>query len=90
MATIDEMAREYRKLSKALKRLEESDNGEIGEPIRDRITELTKAMAKATAQNPGELALKAWVALDWLDRDDIAGMIFASLCRDVLMFSKDS
>ena len=85
------MAREYRKLSENRKRLEESGNGEIAEPIRDRITELTKGIAMATARNTGELALKAWVALDWLDRDDIPGMICASLCRDVaLLFAKNS
>ena len=84
------MVREYRKLSENLKRLEESGNGEIGEPIRDRITELTKGIAMATARNTGELALKAGVVLDWLDSDDIPGMICASLCRDVvLLFSKD-
>ena len=61
--SIDEMALEYRKLSENLKRLEESGNGEIGEPIRDRITELTKGIAMAMAQNTGQLALKASVAL---------------------------
>ena len=89
--SIDEMALEYRKLRENLKRLEESGNGEIGEPIRDRITELTKGIAMATAQNTGELALKAFVALDWLDSCDVPGMVCASLCRDVvLMFPKDS
>ena len=89
--SIDDMALEYRKLSESLKRLEESGNGEIGEPIRDRITELTKGIAMAMAQNTGQLALKAFVALDWLDNDDVSGMVCASLCQDVvLMFPKNS
>ncbi len=79
------MISEFRNLNDNLKELERSGNGEIAEPIRNRMIELTQGIAHATSANVGELALKARVALTWIEQSDVPSMVLASLCRDVVL-----
>jgi hypothetical protein len=81
------MAAEFRHLRANLKELERSGNGEIADPIRSRMLELTNGIADSTAKNAAELALKASIALTWIEQSDVPGAVMASLYRDiVLMF----
>jgi hypothetical protein len=82
---IDEMVTEFRKLSENLKELERSGNGAIAEPVRDRLLELTHGIANATAENAADLALKATVAMTWIEQSDVPSMVLASVCRDVVL-----
>jgi hypothetical protein len=88
---IDEMVTEFRMLSENLKELERSGNGAIAEPLRNRLLELTHGIANATAENAADLALKATVAMTWIEQSDVPSMVLASVCRDVvLLFPGDT
>jgi hypothetical protein len=83
--SIAEMATEFRLLGANLKELERSGNGEIADPIRNRMLELTHGIADASAKDAADLALKATVALTWIEQSDVPSMVLASLCRDVVL-----
>jgi hypothetical protein len=58
----------------------------FAEPLRQRMSQLSRRIVEARAASPEELAHKASVVLDWIDEDqgDMADRLGASLCRDIM------
>jgi len=81
---LDDMALEYRALRAGLDRI---DVDELGDPVRDRLTELARSMVKTPSGSTRDLVSKTEVLMDWLDPNGsgvVAAELTASLCRDIL------
>jgi len=71
-------------------RAEEEEREAIMEPMLDRMSELARSIVQTHARTPDELAQKARVVLDWINEDgDLADVLSASLCRDVVAMFRD-
>ena len=89
---VGSMINEYKSLQNALE-LFDKDSGDSAEwdavaaPLRQRLADLARGLTRASAMTESELALKAGVALTWIDqtRSDIPSLLSASLCRDVIL-----
>lgn len=60
------------------------------EPVLDRMSDLARSIVQVRAHTLEELAQKARIVLDWINEDgDLADVLVASLCRDVLALFGD-
>jgi len=68
----------------------EEERQAIMEPMLDRMSELARSIVQTRAHTPEELAHKARIVLDWINEDgDLADVLSASLCRDVVALFRD-
>jgi hypothetical protein len=69
---------------------EEEEREAITEPMLDRMSELARSIVQTRAHTPEELAQKARIVLDWINEDgDLADVLSASLCHDVVALFRD-
>jgi hypothetical protein len=95
-SALSQAANEFIKLRDALWSIQD-DKGEdqfeatlgtsegVIETMHDRMSELARRIVDAPASTPSDLALKAIVALDWINDDgDLSDALSASVCRDLI------
>ena len=93
MRRVSELSITYHALKDASAIIRRATAGEDGsalntvtEVIADKMSQLSRDIVATHPTSPEEIAYKATVVLDWIDKDepDLAEELAISLCRDIL------